>query len=238
MNESADDKIPNFKLLHFFVLFVLSSAISFIVLCEQNKAGTLVQRDWVTGFAIAAVYFGLWFAPLIGAVYLTFHCVLRAIARKTTPVSSALKWFAASLPALLLMALHFPAYFPALNMQVEAALKGTTRDVQIAAENYQKEHHCYPTNIDDSFKSYFPNKKAPFNFYTQKEEWPSLGNLKNPALARELSDAPIAPGVIEYSPLCDETGRARGYAIRVGRQDGTAVRAVGGKVLILSNINE
>jgi hypothetical protein len=67
---------------------------------------------------------------------------------------------------------------------------------------------------------------------------PSLGNLKNPALACELSDAPIAPGVIEYSPLCDETGRARGYAIRVGRQDGTAVRAVGGKVLILSNINE
>jgi hypothetical protein len=56
MNESADDKIPNFKLLHFFVLFVLSSAISFIVLYEQNKAGTLVQRDWVTGFAIAAVY--------------------------------------------------------------------------------------------------------------------------------------------------------------------------------------
>lgn len=25
-----------------------------------------------------------------------------------------------------------------------------------------------------TFKSYFPNKKAPFNFYTQKEEWPSV----------------------------------------------------------------
>lgn len=119
------------------------------------------------------------------------------------------------------------------------------RDLQTAAEHYAANHggDYYPTDIDDSFKSYLPgggdDNQTPrpvglINPFTGANEWPAKGSPKDITALRNGSPPWLPPGKIEYSPI----GDGKGYAIIGGGHDGRTLRDYDGKVLVFTNFTD
>ncbi len=123
-------------------------------------------------------------------------------------------------------------------------VRDNMRMVQKAAEQFAAGHasDSYPSDISDNFKTYFPgglegSKQAPVgpaNPFTGVNEFPTMGHIVDPLVARTSPRAQIRPGCIEYSSLAG----GKGYAIIGGAHDGKALMDIynPGDVLVLTNI--
>lgn len=151
----------------------------------------------------------------------------------------------ASIAALSLSSCETPP--TPLEESRDVEVRDTMRRVQVAAERYAANHgeDKYPTEINDSFKSYFPGGGdddihpaafGPVNVFTGKNEFPSLGKIVDVHAARFGSRQHIEAGHILYCPL--NNGKA--YAILGGAHDHKALldEKNPGQILIFSNLED
>lgn len=109
----------------------------------------------------------------------------------------------------------------------DLALRANMLAVQWAAEMYAESHNRFPLAVDDQFKKCFPSQDPAHkniglplrNPFTQKLEWPVLGNQKTVRDARFTPPGDLKAGVIEYNPI----DGGKDYAIRAGGKDGKAL---------------
>lgn len=114
-----------------------------------------------------------------------------------------------------------------LTSNPDLAIRANMLAVQWSAEFYQEKRGRYPTALDTEFKNCFPSQDSAHkgeglplrNPYTQKLEWPVIGNLKSVRSARFTPPGELKPGIIEYNSI----DGGKDYAIRAGGKDGKAL---------------
>lgn len=114
-----------------------------------------------------------------------------------------------------------------LTSNPDLAIRANMLAVQWAAESYQEKKGHYPLSLDIEFKNCFPSQDIAHrgtglplkNPYTQKLEWPLVGNLKSVRAARFTPPGELQAGIIEYNPI----DGGKDYAIRAGGRDGKAL---------------